>query len=332
VAPGGDCALAAFRPVPIVWSRDEEGVPNDARRAFAALGAGMTLLLLAGTGEAQEIARALAEKGVRVIASLAGGSRVGAELPVPTRKGGFGGEAGFRRFLEEEGITAVLDATHPFAHRISGRTARVCRALSMPYCQLLRPPWEAGRGDKWHEITSEEALAPLVAPGEVVFLATGRQTLERFANPWPRTDHLPPDRPAGGAVSLSARRISRRPSALLGGRARRRSFASWGSIGWWSRTRAARPRAPSLWLRGGWGCRVAMIARPPQPDALKVATRGRGAGMGGRAVTGRIIETPGGRGGGGGLSCRISARAWPMPARSAGRSHCAANLTGLPNF
>ncbi|MEQ9259730.1 MAG: cobalt-precorrin-6A reductase [Roseovarius sp.] len=231
----------------------------------------MTLLLLAGTGEAQEIARALAEKGVRVIASLAGGSRVGAELPVPTRKGGFGGEAGFRRFLEEEGITAVLDATHPFAHRISGRTARVCRALSMPYCQLLRPPWEAGRGDKWHEITSEEALAPLVAPGEVVFLATGRQTLERFAN----LGHAriicrqiyPPEGPF--PFPRGAFLVGHPPFSVEGEEALFRELGvDWVVV---KNAGGEAPRAKLVAARR-LGIRVAMIARPPQPDAPRVAT------------------------------------------------------------
>ena len=85
----------------------------------------MTLLLLAGSGEAKQIAWGLADTGINVIASLAGATRSPDPLPVKTRVGGFGGETGFRAFLEEAQITAVLDATHPFADRITQRTARV---------------------------------------------------------------------------------------------------------------------------------------------------------------------------------------------------------------
>lgn len=142
----------------------------------------MTLLLLAGTGEAKTIARALHAGGIAATASLAGISRAPAPLDIPTRTGGFGGEAAFRTYLAEHAITAVLDATHPFAHHISHRTARVCADLDLPYCQVLRPPWTPGPGDKWTLIDHEEEAADHIAPGATVFLATGRQSLPHFAN------------------------------------------------------------------------------------------------------------------------------------------------------
>ncbi|PUB19336.1 cobalt-precorrin-6A reductase [Yoonia sediminilitoris] len=140
----------------------------------------MTLLLLAGSGEARRIAQALA--GTDVVASLAGATRDPVDLPIPTRTGGFGGERGFRAFLEAENITAVLDATHPYADRITRRTARVCAAQNIPYLQLLRPPWVAEPGDQWTEIACERQAADHIPPGATVFLGTGRQTLEGFAN------------------------------------------------------------------------------------------------------------------------------------------------------
>ena len=142
----------------------------------------MTLLLLAGTGEAIAIAKALRDAPLPVVASLAGATRLPREMAVPTRAGGFGGDAGFRAFLHEAGITAVLDATHPFAARVSRRTARICQEENLPYCQLLRPEWQPQEGDDWVMIECEEAAAKHIAPGSTVFLATGRQTLGRFAN------------------------------------------------------------------------------------------------------------------------------------------------------
>ena len=142
----------------------------------------MTVLLLAGTGEAQRIARALADRDCPAIASLAGATRAPNPTGLPTHIGGFGGADGFRAFLKDKGITRVLDATHPFAHRISTRSAMICAELTLPYCQLLRPAWQAEDGDRWTELACEEDAARHVRPGEVVFLATGRQTLPRFAN------------------------------------------------------------------------------------------------------------------------------------------------------
>ena len=142
----------------------------------------MTLLLLAGTGEAKQIAEALAKDGVQARASLAGATRAPSPLPLPTDRGGFGGKEGFKAYLQDHDISAVLDATHPFAHRISHRTAQVCKELSLPYCQVLRPPWEPGSEDRWAVVDKEEEAAEHIPQGATVFLATGRQTLERFAN------------------------------------------------------------------------------------------------------------------------------------------------------
>ncbi|MDT8329078.1 MAG: precorrin-6A/cobalt-precorrin-6A reductase, partial [Roseovarius sp.] len=119
----------------------------------------MTILLLAGTGEAQTLARALSEQGHAVVASLAGATRAPRALGVPMRIGGFGGEEGFQRYLQEAGIRAVLDATHPFAAYISNRSAAVCAARAIPYCQLLRPEWMPGPGDTWVFIDREEDAA-----------------------------------------------------------------------------------------------------------------------------------------------------------------------------
>lgn len=140
----------------------------------------MTLLLLAGTAEARALATAL--QGRDIIATLAGATRDPAPLPVPVHTGGFGGAAGFRDFLSRHQINAVLDATHPFAARITQRSAMICADLGLPFCQVLRPPWVAGPGDRWTEIASEQEAAAHIPQGATVFLGTGRQTLEGFAN------------------------------------------------------------------------------------------------------------------------------------------------------
>ncbi|MDX8353448.1 cobalt-precorrin-6A reductase [Cognatiyoonia sp. IB215182] len=140
----------------------------------------MTILLLAGTGDARRLAERLA--GRDVIASIAGATREPAPLPVQTRTGGFGGADAFRAYLAKAGISAVVDATHPYAHRITRRTAAICKSLDMPYMQLLRPGWTPEPGDNWTEIAAEEDAAAHIPLGATVFLGTGRQSLERFAN------------------------------------------------------------------------------------------------------------------------------------------------------
>ena len=145
----------------------------------------MTLLILGGTGEGRRIAEQLA--GQDAVISLAGATRAPDAQPLPTRIGGFGGAAGFRAYVHEAGITAVLDATHPFAHQITTRTAQICAEMNLPYLQFLRPPWVASDGDKWTEIAREEEAAAHIPKGATVFLGTGRQTLPAFANLQGRT-------------------------------------------------------------------------------------------------------------------------------------------------
>ncbi|MEJ6398764.1 cobalt-precorrin-6A reductase [Yoonia sp. 208BN28-4] len=142
----------------------------------------MTLLLLAGSGEAKQIAQALAQDGTPAIASLAGETRRPSELGLPTRVGGFGGADGFRDYIHAAGITAVLDATHPYAADMTTRTARLCAELSIPYCHVLRPPWTPEPGDDWTEIAREEDAKTYIHSWQTVFLGTGRKTLHRFKN------------------------------------------------------------------------------------------------------------------------------------------------------
>ncbi|OSP54283.1 cobalt-precorrin-6A reductase [Pseudoruegeria sp. SK021] len=141
-----------------------------------------TVLLLAGTAEARMLAAAMADMpGVRGIASLAGATRHPEPLALPTRIGGFGGDAGFAAFLDAQGIDAVLDATHPFAARISARSWAICRDRGLPYLQVLRPAWHPGLGDRWTMIADEAEATRHIRRPATVFLATGRQTLAHFA-------------------------------------------------------------------------------------------------------------------------------------------------------
>lgn len=142
----------------------------------------MKVLVLAGTGEARLMCQKLQAAGAHVTASLAGATRAPADLGVTTRVGGFGSAQGFRDYVDEQGFDHVLDATHPFAQSITERSAAVCADMGVAYSLFLRPAWVAGAGDHWTTVASETQAADHIPTGAVVFLATGRQTLHRFAN------------------------------------------------------------------------------------------------------------------------------------------------------
>lgn len=140
------------------------------------------ILVLGGTAEARELATALDAAGVPVTSSLAG--RVARpRLPAgDVRIGGFGGPEALARWLQEHGVVAVVDATHPFAERISASAAAACPRAGVPLLRLERPGWDERPGDRWHWADDLAAAAAAVPSlGEHVLLTTGRQGLPAFA-------------------------------------------------------------------------------------------------------------------------------------------------------
>ncbi|QIE42849.1 cobalt-precorrin-6A reductase [Rhodobacteraceae bacterium SC52] len=232
----------------------------------------MKVLLLAGTAEGRAIAKGLSEMpGVSGMASLAGAVRAPAPLPIPTRIGGFGTAEGFAQVLHAERIGLVVDATHPFAHRISARSAQVCAEQGIAYLQVLRPEWVAGPGDAWTMIRREEDAAQHIAPGSCVFLATGRQTLGGFENLTGRRlicrQIDPPDDAfpfPGGEYLVGRPPFSVEDEIALFSRLNVDWLVVKNAGGAASRSKLDAARA--------LGMPVAMITRPSPPDAESVTT------------------------------------------------------------
>jgi precorrin-6A/cobalt-precorrin-6A reductase len=140
----------------------------------------MRVLLLGGTAEARALAKAL-HSFVDIVSSLAG--RVpDPALPVgPVRIGGFGGVEGLRRWLQDERIDAVVDATHPFAATMTAHAAEACAELGIPHLVLARPPWAPGDAIVVEsDIKAAEAVAR--QGYSRVFLTTGRSGVNAFAH------------------------------------------------------------------------------------------------------------------------------------------------------
>lgn len=140
------------------------------------------ILILGGTGEARELATALDARGVAVTSSLAG--RVSRpRLPVgEVRVGGFGGPEALARWLVDHGVTAVIDATHPFAERISASAATASATTGVSLLRLERPGWSERPGDRWTWVDDLAAAADAIGElGSRVLLTTGRQGLAAFA-------------------------------------------------------------------------------------------------------------------------------------------------------
>lgn len=139
------------------------------------------ILVLAGTGEARELAERLRTlPGIAVTASLAGVTREPQPIAAETRTGGFGGTDGLARYLREHRIAALVDATHPFAERMAANAAAASAAAGVPRLKLLRPAWPGEAG--WQVVrTIDDAAAALPAASRVL-LTTGRKEIAPFAS------------------------------------------------------------------------------------------------------------------------------------------------------
>jgi precorrin-6A/cobalt-precorrin-6A reductase len=142
-------------------------------------------LILGGTGEAAELARALAARfgeGLEVTTSLAGRTERPRPLPGHVRIGGFGGPAGLAAYLVEHGIGRLIDATHPFATRISAAARLACEQANVPRLVLRRPPWRRHPLDRWIEVDNVTAAAGIIdRKGRRAWLTLGASEIPAFS-------------------------------------------------------------------------------------------------------------------------------------------------------
>lgn len=93
----------------------------------------MNVLVLGGTGEGRRLAAALhGRPGYAVTSSLAGRVTVPTLPDGDVRMGGFGGVDGLVEWLRRHEIDAVVDATHPFATRMSANAVAATAASGLP--------------------------------------------------------------------------------------------------------------------------------------------------------------------------------------------------------
>jgi precorrin-6A/cobalt-precorrin-6A reductase len=142
-----------------------------------------TVLILGGTREAAELAAEIVREHPdwRVITSLAGRTKEPKPVAGEVRIGGFGGAEGLAVFLERERVTRLIDATHPFANRISANAKAAATLACVPLDTRTRAPWRKQSGDDWTEVASLEEARDALPSGARVLLALGRQHIAPFA-------------------------------------------------------------------------------------------------------------------------------------------------------
>jgi precorrin-6A/cobalt-precorrin-6A reductase len=142
----------------------------------------MRALILGGTSDANQLATAIAAARIDAVYSYAGRTQSPVRQSLPMRTGGFGGGTGLTEFIVREGITHVIDATHPFAAEMSRHAVEACAVAKIPLIALERAPWARVAGDRWIEVGHIDAAVDALPEASArVFLAIGRQHLAPFA-------------------------------------------------------------------------------------------------------------------------------------------------------
>lgn len=142
------------------------------------------ILVLAGTSEGRQAALALEKEGLKVMAATA--TAYGGEL----LKKVFRGEVSTKpldleamtELIEQQGITKIVDATHPFAEEVSNNAREACRLTGIDYERLERKEsdLETG-GDVITVRDTEEAVQIASGHAGKIFLTVGSSKLEHYA-------------------------------------------------------------------------------------------------------------------------------------------------------
>lgn len=230
----------------------------------------MRALILGGTADANLLAEKIAQAGLEAIYSYGGRTRAPAGQKLPIRIGGFGGAGGLADYLRREGITHVIDATHPFAAEMSRNAVMACAETGTPLLALERAPWVKTSSDNWIDVADiTSAVAALPERRARVFLAIGRQHISPFSA---RPQHAYTLRfvdPPEGALPLPDADVivSRGPFTLDGELEMMRARAIEWIVARNSGGAGARAKIDAGRMLG---LPVIMLARPQLPERLRV--------------------------------------------------------------
>lgn len=140
------------------------------------------ILLIGGTGETGFLADALISKGFKVVVSTATDMPMDlAEHPDLFRRSGALDRESLCRLVDERGIRAIVDATHPYASVIKTFAKQAADELGIPYLRWSRPPALSESEDIIRADSHETAARIAFSYGRPVLLTTGSRNLEPYA-------------------------------------------------------------------------------------------------------------------------------------------------------
>ncbi len=217
------------------------------------------------------MARTIADLGIPASYSYAGRVDTPRSQPLPVRVGGFGGAEGLARYIQDHGITHVIDATHPFAAQMSRNAIDACNSTGVPMVALTRPAWAQQGGDRWHPVLDvPAAVGALSGPAQRVFLAVGRMHLEEFtAQPQHRYLLRLVDEPRALPLPNADVVVSRGPFTVEGDRALMERHGTQMVV---SKNAGGTGARAKLDAARALGISVVMIDRPALPQRTELSS------------------------------------------------------------
>ncbi|MFH0787009.1 MAG: precorrin-6A reductase [Pseudomonadota bacterium] len=149
------------------------------------------ILLLGGTSESVFLASHLADQGYPVLVSTASDIPIDLENhPLIHRRDGDLNEEGLIRLIRSEGIRAVVDATHPYAQKISDLAQKTALTLALPYLLWDRPSVVPRDKGFWFAKNHDEGARLAFSVARPVLLTTGSRHLDPYVD-WSRQTGIP---------------------------------------------------------------------------------------------------------------------------------------------
>ncbi len=130
--------------------------------------------------------------GLKLIYSVAGLVRQ-PQVPATVISGGFTQFGGMAAYCKTQAISAIIDATHPYATQIGATARRTATQMKLGYWRFLRPAWQAKTTDKWHNFAQRQELILAMAAYQRILLTLGQvsseelQQLSQVEQVWLRT-------------------------------------------------------------------------------------------------------------------------------------------------
>jgi precorrin-6A/cobalt-precorrin-6A reductase len=256
---------------------------------LASPGNGDRIWLIAGTGEGPPLAEALLAQGWRLRVSVVSRAAALAYRGHPCLElavGAIGGPgsvgsgaapvAGVAAELERsrlEGLPYrwVIDASHPFATRISAELAIACRAQVQRLLRLRRPELPLGPAIPLSDLA---CLAQQCLPGERLLAAIGARRLAEVVTACPEAVHHARLLPQGEAIGMALaaglmpqRLAPLRPSS--DGRIERALCRHWGIETVLCRRSGGANEAHWHRICAELGLRLLLLERPREPEGVE---------------------------------------------------------------